>query len=45
MVYTQALVPGTRVVLSVAGAAYHYHAREGGEPFLCETPGKALPPG
>ncbi len=45
MVYTQALVPGIRIVLSVAGVAYHYHAREGGEPFLCETPGKALPPG
>ncbi len=45
MVYTQALVPGTRIVFSVAGVAYHYHAREGGEPFLCETPAKALPPG
>jgi TolB-like protein/Flp pilus assembly protein TadD len=43
MIYTQALEPGIRIVFSAAGVEYHYHARDGGTPFFCETPGKALP--
>ncbi|GAB2597981.1 hypothetical protein [Pseudactinotalea suaedae] len=36
--YTQALVPGARLVLTVDGAEYAYHG-EGEEPlFYCETP-------
>ncbi|MBS42435.1 MAG: hypothetical protein CMH83_04560 [Nocardioides sp.] len=36
--YTQALVPGRRIVLEVAGERFEYHA--GGErpPFLCAEP-------
>lgn len=34
-VYTQALVPGFRVVVSVAGVDYYYHAGTSGQPFLC----------
>ena len=34
--YTQALVPGMLIELRAAGATYRYHAREHGEPFLCE---------
>lgn len=34
--YTQALVPGYRIVLTVGGAEYAYHGRDGGAPFLCD---------
>ena len=36
--YTQALVPGVLIELRAAGEPYRYHAREHGEPFLCEQP-------
>jgi hypothetical protein len=36
--YTQALVDGYRIVLSVDDTEYHYHGRSGGVPFLCEAP-------
>lgn len=38
MVYTQALVEGSRAVLSVEGVSYSYHAGRGGRPSLCENP-------
>lgn len=38
MAYTQALVPGYRVVLDVAGTPAHYHAGSEGEFFHCENP-------
>ena len=36
VVYTQALVDGSRVVLRHDGVEYDYHAGAGGNPFLCE---------
>jgi hypothetical protein len=36
MMYTQALVPGYRVVLKVGNDRYNYHAGESGHFFLCE---------
>jgi hypothetical protein len=38
MLYTQALVPGTRVVLELEGTQYEYHAGGGRSIFLCEEP-------
>ena len=38
MAYTQALVEGTRITLSVDGRDYEYHAGGGRPPFLCERP-------
>lgn len=38
MAYTQALVPGYRVVLDVAGEEIHYHAGSDGEFFACDDP-------
>ena len=38
MMYTQALVDGSRVTLRVDGVDYHYHSRASREPFLCEKP-------
>jgi hypothetical protein len=38
--YTQALVPGYRVILETNGKRYNYHASEKGHFFLCAT---ALP--
>ena len=38
MGYTQALVPGYRVVLDVAGDQVSYHAAEGGDFFACANP-------
>jgi hypothetical protein len=35
MMYTQALVPGYRVVLRAAGQALNYHAGRGGTPSFC----------
>lgn len=36
MSYTQALVPGYRIVLTAGGVEYAYHGRDGGSPFLCD---------
>jgi hypothetical protein len=38
MGYTQALVPGYRVVLDVDGEEIHYHAGSDGQFFACENP-------
>lgn len=38
MVYTQALVPGYRVVLDVAGEELAFHAAENGEFVACANP-------
>lgn len=38
MAYTQALVPGYRVVLDVAGEEIHYHAGSDGSFFACDDP-------
>ena len=38
MFYTQALIPGTRTILEVAGKRYHYHSGGHRAPFLCENP-------
>jgi hypothetical protein len=38
MMYTQALVPGTLIVLRVDGAEYVYHSGGGRAPFYCENP-------
>lgn len=42
MMYTQALVDGTRVALGLDGEVYVYHVEGSGEPFLCETPAEPL---
>ena len=45
MAYTQALVNGTLIVLSVDLRQYRYHSGRGGTPFLCENkPDPPLPP-
>lgn len=36
--YTQALVPGYRIVLSVAGDEVAYHGAAGSPPFRCDDP-------
>jgi hypothetical protein len=36
--YTQALVEGYRIVLSIDGSTYHYHGSDGNPPFACENP-------
>lgn len=38
MMYTQALVDGSRIVLSAGGRTYEYHAGGPRPPFLCEKP-------
>jgi hypothetical protein len=38
MMYTQALVPGYRVILDVAGEELAFHAPESGEFFPCANP-------
>ncbi|HVM25976.1 MAG TPA: hypothetical protein VM253_11320 [Candidatus Limnocylindrales bacterium] len=38
MGYTQALVPGYRVVLDVAGEQIHFHAGSDGQFFACDDP-------
>lgn len=47
MMYTQALIPGYRVVLNAGGEQYNYHASESGRFMLCEQglPGQIIPPG
>ncbi len=42
MMYTQALVDGTRVALGLDGEVYLYHVEGAGEPFLCENPAEPL---
>jgi hypothetical protein len=36
--YTQALVPGSRITLRVGERTYEYHAGWEQAPFLCEDP-------
>jgi hypothetical protein len=36
--YTQALVPGYRIVLAVDGDEVHYHGADGQAPFRCDDP-------
>lgn len=38
MVYTQALVNGSKIVLEVDGVEYHYHQGGNRDLFLCEQP-------
>ena len=46
MSYTQALVNGSLIVLSVDERKYRYHSGRGGAPFLCENKSDPpLPPG
>ena len=37
-VYTLALVPSLLIELRAAATTYRYHAREHGQPFLCDRP-------
>lgn len=41
MVYTQAIVNGSKIVLSHDGILYHYHQAAGRDPFYC-APGAAV---
>lgn len=43
MMYTQALVEGTLIVLRADNKNYHYHAAQGRDPFYCENPAKSAP--
>jgi hypothetical protein len=43
MLYTQALVPGWRIVLAVGSRSFLYHSGEAGPPFAC-PPGRAKKP-
>jgi hypothetical protein len=46
MMYTQALVEGTLIVLRVDGKNYQYHSGKDRPPFYCENPEKpAAKPG
>lgn len=38
MMYTQALVEGSRIVLRAGGRDYSYHSGAGKPPFYCEDP-------
>jgi len=38
MSYTQALVPGTLIVLSTGGRIYQYHSGRNGPPVYCASP-------
>lgn len=38
MAYTQALVPGFRVVVEIDGEELHFHAAQGGEFRICDDP-------
>ena len=40
--YTQALVPGWRIVLAAGSRSFEYHASEGGRVVHC-PPGRAMP--
>lgn len=41
--YTQALVPGTRIVLEANGTRYNYHAGANSIPFYCPRPKNKKP--
>ena len=43
MMYTQALVEGTLIVLRVEGRDYQYHSGQGRAPFYCENPVSPTP--
>lgn len=43
MMYTQALVPGYRIVVSAGGQELHYHGADGGLPTYCADPRPAAP--
>jgi hypothetical protein len=43
MMYTQALVEGTQIVLRAGGSEYSYHAATGKAPFYCENPVSPAP--
>jgi hypothetical protein len=45
MMYTQALVPGYRIVLAVDGAEVAYHGAEGTAPARCDDPQPPSDPG
>ena len=45
MRYTQALVNGSRIVLSADGKQYHYHSGGRRGPFLCTNPQPPVPGG
>jgi len=36
MLYTQAIVDGAQIELSVDGTSYSYHSGSSGSPFLCQ---------
>lgn len=38
MSYTQAMVPGVRIILSTGGQEYEYHAARSGTPLYCANP-------
>jgi hypothetical protein len=44
MVYTQALVNGSLIVLRANGRVYEYHSGKGRDPFYCATPEPPLSP-
>jgi hypothetical protein len=43
MMYTQALVEGSRIVLRAGGRDYSYHSGAGKPPFYCEDPVSPAP--
>lgn len=43
MMYTQALVEGSRIVLRAGGRDYSYHSGAGKLPFYCENPVSPAP--
>lgn len=43
MSYTQALVPGVRVILQFAGELYYYHGTAPDALFFCENPEDPIP--
>jgi hypothetical protein len=43
MSYTQALVPGVRIMLWVDSVGYRYHAKTGKQPFYCPSDRAELP--
>jgi hypothetical protein len=45
MMYTQALVPGYRIVLAVDGTEVAYHGAEGAAPARCDDPQPPSDPG
>ena len=42
MMYTQALINGSLILLDHDGTLYQYHSGRGGAPFLCENPPKDM---